>query len=68
MYMRKYRPGGSDGHPSAARDTARNLFDERIEPTFPKQVLQAIIERMSRRAVRRHQIALNRVGSPHRHR
>ena len=47
-------------------------FNERVEPRFPKQVLQAIVERVSRRArhlrPRRQQIALNRVRSPHRHR
>ena len=47
-------------------------FNERVEPGFPKQVLQAILERVSRRArhlrPRRHQIALNRLRSPHRHR
>ena len=47
-------------------------FNERVEPSFPKQVLQAIIERVSRRArhlpPRRHQVVLNRVRSPHRHR
>src|SRR5271155_2103570 len=47
-------------------------FNERVEPGFPKQVLQAIVERVSRRARHlrppRHQIALNRLRSPHRHR
>ena len=49
-----------------------HVLHERVEPGLPKQLLQPIIEGVPRRArhlrPRRHQVALNSVRSPHRHR
>ena len=49
-----------------------HLFHERVEPGLLQQLLQTVVERVSRRArhlrPRRHQVVLNPLGPPHRHR
>jgi hypothetical protein len=70
-FFRRLRP--RDAQADCGRGLSAGLahpFNERLELGFPKQILQAIVERVSGRALhlrpRRHQVVLNRVRSPHR--